>query len=94
MSKPAVTYMKREWKKVLPVLVLSVCYAAFVFVLVFLSMSDMNTSFRLMMAYPDGYSSFEIGDMFITSMYDVLSRFHGFAVIVFEAMLILSLIHI
>lgn len=88
MSKPAVTYMKREWKKVLPVLVLSVCYAAFVFVLVFLSMSDMNTSFRLMMAYPDGYSSFEIGDMFITSMYDVLSRFHGFAVIVFEAMLI------
>ncbi len=88
MSKPAVTYMKREWKKVLPVFVLSVCYAAFVFILVFLALSDMNTSFRLEMAYPDEYPSFEIGDMFITAMYDVLIKFHGFAVIVFEAMLI------
>ncbi len=88
MSKPAVTYMKREWKKVLPVFVLSVCYAAFVFILVFLALSDANTSFRLEMAYPDGYPSFEIGDMFITAMYNVLIEFHGFAVIVFEVMLV------
>ena len=80
--------MKREWKKVLPVFALSVCYAAFVFILVFLALSDANTSFRLKMAYPDGYPSFEIGDMFITAMYNVLIEFHGFAVIVFEAMLV------
>lgn len=80
--------MKREWKKVLPVFALSVCYAALVFILVFLALSDANTSFRLEMAYPDEYPSFEIGDMFITAMFSVMDRFHGFAVIVFEAMLI------
>ncbi len=88
MSKPAVTYMKREWKKVLPVFILSVCYAAFVFILVFITLKGANGQFRLGMAYPDEYMSFQIGDIFMVSLSSVLGSFHGFAIIVFEAMLI------
>lgn len=88
MSKPAVTYMKREWKKVLPVFILSVCYAAFVFILVFITLKGANGQFRLGMAYPDEYMSFQIGDIFMVSLSSVLGGFHGFAIIVFEAMLI------
>lgn len=88
MSRPAVTYMKREWKKVLPVFVLSVCYAAFVFILVFVTLSDTNTVFRLQMAYPEWAPGFEIGDVFISTLSGILDSFHGFAVIVFEALLI------
>ena len=88
MSKPAVTYMKREWKKVLPVFILSVCYAAFVFILVFITLKGANGQFRLGMAYPDEYMSFEIGDIFLTNMSGVLEGFHGFVIIIFEAMLI------
>lgn len=88
MSKPAVTYMKREWKKVLPVFILSVCYVAFVFILVFITLKGANGQFRLGMAYPDEYMSFEIGDIFLTNMSGVLEGFHGFVIIIFEAMLI------
>lgn len=88
MSKPAVTYIKREYRKVFPVFILSVCYAAFVFIILYLSLQNENTDLRLGLAYTDQYSYFETGDMFFGSLFTILNSYHAFAVILFEALLI------
>lgn len=88
MSKPVVTYMKREYKKVLPVLILSLCYAAFVFILVYLRLNDENTILRQRLAYVDEAGYFYMGDLFLNALWEVLNEYHRFLVIVFEVLLI------
>lgn len=88
MNKPVVTYMKREYKKVLPVLILSVCYAAFVFILVYLRLDDENTVLRQRLAYVDEIGYFQMGDLFFDALCGVLDEYHRFIVIVFEVLLI------
>lgn len=87
MSKSSVTYMKRELRKVMPVFALAVLYAAFIFLVVSLKLSDYNAQARLTIAFPGGVS-FNAGNLFYFMVVSVLGKFHSIAVIVLEVLLI------
>lgn len=87
MSKPAVTYMKRELKKVMPVFGLSAMYAALIVAGLCYYLCDRNTVMRLYFVYPSGMF-IESGDLFIGYLSRILYKFHPIAVIVLEILLI------
>ncbi len=87
MSKSSVTYMKRELRKVMPVFALAVLYAAFIFLVVSLKLSDHNAQARLTIAFPGGVF-FNAGNLFYFMVVSVLGKFHSIAVIVLEVLLI------
>lgn len=87
MSKPAVTYMKREFRKVMPVFVLAALYAGAVCALLYGRLCDANTEMRLLFSYPESYGV-RVGDTFIIELCDILDKFHAIAVIILEILLI------
>lgn len=87
MSKSSVTYMKRELRKVLPVFALAVLYAAFIFLVVCLELSDQNAQARLAIAFPNTVF-FNAGNTFCFMVASILGKFHSIAVIVLEVLLI------
>lgn len=87
MSKASATYMKRELRKVLPVFILAVLSAIFVFVIVYLTLVDNNTNLRLNLAYMEGLYM-EGGDLFIAQLYHFLDKCYFILMAVIELLLI------
>lgn len=87
MSKAAATYMKRELRKVLPVFILGVLNAVFIFVLLYLELSKQNTTLRLFLAYM-GDTYVDGGDLFITRLCDYLDQWYPISMAVIEVLLI------
>lgn len=88
MNKPAATYMKREFKKVMPVFVLAALYAGAVFTFLYLYLCNENTDMRLMFAYPDNFGGMRTGDVLIGDLCRILDKIHPVAVILLEILLI------
>lgn len=88
MNKAAVTYMKRELKKVLPVFILSVLYAGFIFFCVAMELANQNIEARLYFAYPDYFSFPQGGNLFGYALSMIMYQFHTLGVVLIEALLI------
>lgn len=88
MSKPVITYLKREIKKVLPVLILGIVYVAFIFGIVYLNLRDKYMDAILSFAYSDWFSVDEIGDLFINRLCSYMEEFHLIFIIVFIGILV------
>ena len=74
MNKATVTYMKREYKKVLPVFVLAILYIGFIFGKVYMGLADTSTEVLLSFCYTSEYGYFELGNMFVGRMVDVMEE--------------------
>lgn len=88
MSKPVITYLKREIKKVLPVLILGILYVAFIFGIVYLSLRDKHMNAILSFAYTDWFSVDEVGNLFIHRLCSYMEEFHLIFIVVFIGILV------
>lgn len=87
MNKAAATYMKREFRKVMPVFILAALYAGAVCAVLYQYLCDQNTDMRLLFAYPQNFSG-RTGDVLIVDLCRVLEKIHLIAVILLEILLI------
>lgn len=87
MNKPAATYMKREFRKVMPVFVLAALYAGAVCTVLYQYLCNENTDMYLLFTYPGNLYG-RTGDMFIVDLCQVLAKIHPVAVILLEILLI------
>lgn len=94
MSKPAITYMKREIKKSYPVFILGVLYSIFIFAIVFYELRDVQSEALVSFAYPEFFDQMEGGDLFIYSLSHQMEKIHAFVVIVLEVLLIRQIFYL
>lgn len=88
MSKQVLTYMKRELRKVLPVFIFAVLYAAGVFIITGLRLSDVESQVLLGISEADFGRNIVLGDLFLMGMSEIMDKFHFLAVVIIEMFLI------
>lgn len=88
MNKATVTYMKREYKKVLPVFVLAILYIGFIFGNVYMELADTSTEVLLSFCYTSEYGYFELGNMFVGRIVNTMETVHMIFILIFEFLLI------
>ncbi len=88
MSKPVITYLNREIKKVFPVLILGILYAVFMFGKIYLGLKNNYMDAVLSFAYPDWFSIPGTGDLFISLLCNYMAQLHLIFVVIFTAILV------
>lgn len=88
MNRSERTYMKREVKKALPVLIIGILYTVAVFAIVFQRMKDICLDGYLAFSFPYYFSGREYGDCFIHEWVWFMEKFHPYVIIFMEALLI------
>lgn len=88
MSKSTVTYLKREYKKVLPVFILACLYICYIFVNIYLKLNNRNLEVLLSFAYAEEYDYFQLGNLLLGSLGEVMEEIHLIFVIIFEFLLL------
>lgn len=88
MNRSERTYMKREVKKALPVLIIGILYTVVAFAVVFQQLRDICLDGYLAFSFPYYFSVREFGDCFIHEWVRVMEKFHPFVIIFMEALLI------
>lgn len=92
MSRPTMVYVKREMKKVLPLFVLAVIYTAITYLFVCMDMKDEIPSRLLALAgYSECVGIYNLGDLFLDSLRQIMERLSFFGVLFFDFILILRL---
>ncbi len=92
MSRPTIVYIKREMKKVLPLLVLAVIYTAITYLFVYMNIKDEVSSRLLALAgYSECAGIYDLGDLFLDSLRRIMERLSFFGVLFFDFILILRL---
>ncbi len=92
MSRPTIVYIKREMKKVLPLLVLAVIYTAITYLFVYMNIKDEVSSSLLALAgYSECAGIYDLGDLFLDSLRRIMERLSFFGVLFFDFILILRL---
>lgn len=88
MKQPEITYIKREVKKVLPVLIAGILYTALIFGNLFVRLKNICLDGYLTFSWPNDFSGREFGDSFIHTWLEIKGDLHIFVMIFMEAFLI------